>query len=81
MLYGVVFGFILCGIVGFVKGNIDMLIICLFLAGLYLIPATINETYLKFYKTMCTVLEKSVDFMKEFNNKIKQEKEKQDEEK
>ena len=81
MLYVITFMFMICGFIKLFQGNMSDFFIFQLLGGIYLIPAIISDTYLKFYKTMCTALEKSEDFMKEFNNKIKQEKEKQDEEK
>lgn len=80
MLYVITFVFIICGFIKLFQGQIDTFFIFTMLGGLYLIPAIISDTYLKFYKTMYTALEKSSDFMKEFNKKIKQEKEKQENE-
>ena len=80
MIYLIVFGLAICTIIKIFQGDINGFFMFAILTGIFLISATIDATYRTFYESMLKLLEKSSDFIKDANEKLKKEIDKKNEE-
>lgn len=80
MLYFIVFGLTICTIIKIFQGDINGFFMFAILTGIFSISATIDATYRTFYESMLKLLEKSSDFIKDANEKLKKEIDKKNEE-